>query len=232
MQKVYQPRHELKYFINEGDALALSRRLAGVMQRDWHADVRGEYMVRSLYFDDAWDSAYIDKLDGVAVRDKYRIRIYNCSAEAIFLERKRKLGDMIVKSSARISRRLCDRIIEGHPEGLERLGDPLLQDMFVQMRTRFLHPVVIVDYMREAFCCAAENTRVTFDRRLRTGYMGKDLFDSDLPTLSPLERDVAVLEVKYNRFLPQYIAMLLADTPCERSAISKYTLCRRFEPLG
>ena len=90
-------RHELKYYINPAELEALRRRLERVMRLDSHCKGGRAYNVRSLYFDDAFDSAYYDKLDGVMTRDKYRLRIYNHSDEVIFLERKRKLGDLIAK---------------------------------------------------------------------------------------------------------------------------------------
>jgi hypothetical protein len=43
---------------------------------------------------------------------------------------------------------------------------------------------------------------------------------------------VEILEVKFNNYLPGYIAGLLYDVEAERSAVSKYILCRRYEPLG
>ena len=91
-------RHELKYYINPAELEALGRRLARVMRLDSHCKGGRAYNVRSLYFDDAFDSAYYDKMDGVMTRDKYRLRIYNHSGEVIFLERKRKLGDLVQKS--------------------------------------------------------------------------------------------------------------------------------------
>jgi hypothetical protein len=43
---------------------------------------------------------------------------------------------------------------------------------------------------------------------------------------------VEILEVKFNNYLPDYINALLYGVEAERSAVSKYILCRRFEPLG
>ena len=43
--------------------------------------------------------------------------------------------------------------------------------------------------------------------------------------------NVEILEVKFDRYLPSYIGALLAGLNVDRSAISKYVLCRRFEPL-
>lgn len=226
-------RHELKYFINPAELEALRSRLLPVMTLDRHCVGGHPYVIRSLYFDDVDDSAYYEKVAGTQFRDKYRIRIYRYSDKEIFLERKRKLGDLIQKSSVRISRRLCDQIIDGDPRGLQNASDPLLQDMFVQMRLRLMRPKVIVDYQREAYLHPAENVRITFDLSLRSGLASKDLFNAHLPTVCPHEyANQEILEVKFDRYLPTYIVSLLEGIQCERSAVSKYVLCRRFEPLG
>ena len=228
----FPERHELKYFINKGDMIALGHRLGGLMKADAHADERGEYFIRSLYFDDAYNTAYYDKVSGVMGRDKYRIRIYNLSDQVIYLERKRKIGDLIKKSSVRISRKLCEQLMDGNPNSLLKANHPLLSDMYREMRTKLLKPVVLVDYTREVFLLPVENVRITFDKGLKTAVNSTDLFNPNLMTVSPLDDGHEILEVKYDHFLPDTVSALLADTPVIRSAISKYILCRRFEPLG
>jgi len=223
-------RHELKYYINSAEIAALRMRLFPVMELDFHCR-KGPYAIRSLYFDDAYDSAYYDKQSGVMHRDKYRIRIYNNSDEVIFLERKRKVGDLIQKSSVRITRRLAERLISGDPRGLQTSPNELMQDMFVQMRTKLLRPKVIVDYMREAWVHPVEDVRITLDMQLKTGLNSVDIFNPNILTVSPHDRDVEILEVKYNRAMPAHIGGLLHGLNAERSAISKYVICRKFEPL-
>ena len=175
-QKPIKMRHEQKYYISQGDAYYLSTLLSRTMQRDKNADQYGEYHIRSLYFDDCFNSAMSDKLDGVKNRHKYRIRIYNYSDKVIRLERKSKHGDYISKLSCGISRDLAEQIIAGDPYGLETLNHPLLQDVYRMMTTRLLRPAVIVDYIREAYIHPCEETRVTLDKQLRTGYLSSDLF--------------------------------------------------------
>ena len=225
-------RHELKYFINPAELEALRARLRGALEMDSHCVGGRPYVIRSLYFDDIEDSAFYDKQAGVMHRDKYRIRIYGYSDKAIFLECKRKMGDLIQKSSVRITRRLCDQLADGNPAGLYKSSNPLLQDMYVQMRTRLLRPRVLVDYAREAYLHPAEDVRITFDLGLRTGLHSRDLFNAGVPTVCPHDRNVEILEVKFNNYLPGHIAALLNGFEAERSAVSKYVLCRRFEPLG
>lgn len=222
-------RHELKYYIQQAELDVLRARLLPALDLDPHCR-RGPYKIRSLYFDDAFDTALRDKESGVLHRDKYRIRFYNNLTDVIYLERKRKQGDLIQKSSVRITPRLCEKLVEGDPRGLQTAQSPLIRDMFLMMRTRLLRPKVIVDYYREAYVYPVGDVRITFDTRLRTGLSSVDLFDPDIPTVCPHDRDVEILEVKFNSYLPDFISALLAGLSAERSAISKYVLARRFEP--
>lgn len=229
-QKTELPlRHEQKYYISQGDAYYLSTLLKRTMQPDRNADANGEYHIRSLYFDDCFNSAISDKIDGVMHRHKYRIRIYNFSDKKIRLERKSKRGDYISKLSCSISRDLAEQIIAGDAYGLETLKHPLLQDVYRMMTTYLLRPAVIVDYVREAYVHPCEETRVTLDKQLRTGYISSDLFNPQLPTFPCLDHDQTILEVKYNRRFPEYIVPIVSSIPTQRSAISKYTICRRYE---
>ena len=53
------------------DWALLRARMASVMERDANAGPGGEYHIRSLYFDDYWQSAYEEKELGVLTRRKY-----------------------------------------------------------------------------------------------------------------------------------------------------------------
>ena len=225
-------RHELKFFISPIQYQVLSRMLKATLNPDPNGDENNQYHIRSLYFDTAYDSALYDKINGTANRDKYRIRIYNFSDQMIRLECKSKFRDLISKRSVRITRDLAEQLISADPTGLESTASGLVSDTFREMRTNLLHPVVIVDYLREAYLHPAEEVRITFDMQLRSGLKSVDMFNPYLPTVPPFDHDEIILEVKYNQVLPPYIANLLTyalrDGAC-RSAISKYVYCRRFE---
>ncbi|MBR4235707.1 MAG: polyphosphate polymerase domain-containing protein [Clostridia bacterium] len=231
MRERMPERHEKKYYISASDLEGLRNRIARVLDYDPHADANGEYFIRSLYFDDVFDSAYYDKVDGAPARDKYRIRIYNMSDAVIFLERKRKAGELIQKSSVRITRELAQELINGNPTPLLKTGEPLLLEMYAEMRTKLLRAKVLVDYTREAFVHPAQNVRITFDKRLSCCPGSTDLFNKDLLSASVLDSAQEILEVKYDEYLPQFIAAVLADSSHEHCAVSKYVLCRGFEPL-
>ncbi|MDO5023030.1 MAG: polyphosphate polymerase domain-containing protein [Eubacteriales bacterium] len=224
-------RHELKYYISFSQYEVLRRMLAATLNPDPHADENNEYHIRSLYFDTVFDSALNEKIAGVSRRDKYRIRIYNLSDAVINMECKSKYDTLISKRSTRISRLVSEQIIATDPSGLENTSSGLLRDVFREMRLNFLHPVVIVDYVREAYLHPAEDIRITFDKQLRTGLNSIDLFNKNVPTIPVFPHETIILEVKFNRTLPPYISNILSLAAgwSTRSAISKYTFCRQYE---
>ena len=85
--------------------------------------------------------------------------------------------------------------------------------------------------MREAYVSPVEDVRITLDMRLRSGLSSVDIFNPDIPTVNPHDRDLEILEVKFNNYLPAHINRLLDGLDVERSAISKYMLCRKFESI-
>lgn len=227
-------RHELKYYISQSQYLILSKLLSQVLHPDTHADQNNEYHIRSLYFDTVFNEALYEKISGSADRNKYRIRIYNFSDKIIRMECKSKINVYISKRSTPISRELCEQLIAGDPTGLDQSSSGLMRDVFREMRIKLLKPVVVVDYVREAYVHPAEEVRITFDKQLRSGLNGTDIFNPHLPVFPPFKNpEQIILEVKYNRMLPPFISELIssAASTAHRSAISKYVICRQYEGL-
>ena len=222
-------RHELKYFINQGDYMLLSNALRRTMDADENADGYGEYHIRSLYFDDPFNTAFAEKFSGVDHRFKVRIRIYGLSDSVIKLERKEKDNGFISKQSIKLSRNECDMLIAGDYEFLLNRPEPFAHEMFREFATNLLKPCVIVDYVREAYTFPVEDVRITFDKDIRTGMRSTDLFNAHIPTYRVVDDYDMVLEVKFNQYLPTYIRSLLQLDAHARSAVSKYCLCRKFE---
>ena len=108
------------------------------------------------------------------------------------MECKTKVGSLISKRSISIPRLLAEQLIAGDPTGLERTRSGLLQDVFREMTLHLLHPVVIVDYVREAYLHPVEEVRITFDKQLHTGLNAVDLFEPDLPTIPPFDHEASI----------------------------------------
>ena len=224
-------RHELKYVISEGEHRILSRRLQSALPPDKYAARNGgEYFIRSLYFDDPYDTAISEKAGGIQVRDKFRIRIYNLSDRTIKLERKHKDGAYIQKSSLTITRAECDAIMSGQYGFLLERPEPFAGQMYGILRTRQLRPKVLVDYTREPYVYPIEDVRITFDKTIRTGMRSTELFSPEVPTYPVSElRNCMILEVKFNRYLPTYIQSLVQLGASQHVAASKYVFCRQYE---
>ena len=124
-------RHELKYLISYADKAELAVRLAPVLHLDPHAQ-QGGYFIRSLYFDDYWNTAYEEKDAGVLLRKKYRIRIYNCSDRSIKLERKKKFGSYIYKEAAPLTHAEFDAILAGDYDFLLHSPRRLCQEFYTE----------------------------------------------------------------------------------------------------
>ena len=219
-------RHELKYYINYFEMIALRKKVSSFLSLDKHATSPEGYNIRSLYFDGMHDHSLYDKNDGLFGREKYRIRIYNENDAIIKLERKSKYGDFISKESAPLTRIEYDGILRGEYVCLKDRTEVLVQDFYRALEFRQFQPRVIVDYTREAYVYEPGNVRITFDKELRAGISGIDLFDRNIVYQEILYPEQVILEVKYDDFLPDVIRQLLQPERLTRSAISKYVLCR------
>ncbi len=221
-------RHELKFFVNPHQYYLIRNRLRDLMEQDKHVGPEGEYHIRSLYFDDIDNTALHEKLGGIRDRSKYRIRIYNRSDNVIHFEKKIKFKDYIAKLKEPLTREMYNAIIGGDYSGLKGLGKPLLEDIHNQMHTRLLRPKVIVDYVREPFVCPHGNVRITFDKELRTGLHAIDIFDPALRPVRAIDHELIIMEVKYDEYIPAYIAIALQLEGLTRQSASKYVLCRKY----
>jgi len=194
------------------------------MKIDSHATDDG-YEIRSLYFDDYYNSAYHQKLMGVFARKKWRIRIYNYSDDRIALERKKKQGNYIFKESAVITRAEFDKIMEEDYSFLLAKEKNLYKEFYAECIMNRLRPKVIVDYNRIPLVLDEGTVRITFDGDIRAAVGSFDIFDSGLPCLPAIEEGYVVLEVKYTEFLPRMIQKVIPSDGQEFTAFSKYVAC-------
>lgn len=206
----------------------LRARLNVVLRPDAH-QTGAVYCIRSLYFDDARDSALRENEDGVDARRKFRIRIYNGDASHMNLEIKEKLHGYTKKTGCPLTREQADRILAGRPRALRpvpRAAEPAGRGNAAEPAA----PVVIVDYERTAYVGRLGNVRITLDQNIAGSADAGQFFDPR-PALHPiLPPGQHVLEVKFDEFLPAPIADVLELGEMQRISFSKYTLCR--EALG
>ena len=218
-------RVEDKYLCSERDMLLLESRLKIVMRPDITAGGK-PYQITSLYFDDRNDTCFRTSEDGVSERKKYRIRIYNHFADLIKLEVKYKEYNRVFKRSKVISRQDAEKLMAGEcvEDPHESMDNPVT--LFnLAIKNDLLRPRMIVDYTRTAYTFSPGNVRITFDRNLRAS---RDIggFPDGGVTYIPIRDPDRILEVKYDEFLPGFIARLLEFGNMNQTACSKYRLAR------
>lgn len=219
-----QYRHEWKHEVSLSDCITLRQRLRAVAEADAHAR-DGRYQIRSLYFDTPRDRALREKLDGVDRREKFRIRYYDGDASLIRLEKKSKLRGLGTKASAELTAREAQAIADGDWDWMLSSGRPLVVELYSKMRCQGLRPRTIVDYTREPFVYGPGNVRVTLDYDLRTGLGGTDFLNPDCVTV-PVVGAAAILEVKWDAYLPGIIQDAVQLPGRRAGAFSKYAACR------
>lgn len=219
-------RSELKYLINKMDHLILSSKLKSVLKVDPHAK-DGSYLVKSVYFDDFSDNAWLDNLMGASEREKFRIRYYNNDPSYICLEKKVKVLTKGTKLITRISQKQAQAMIESRYEILKDEKDPLLRDFYLKTKQTGLRAKVIVTYRREPYLHEAGNVRITLDHAIGNSLDVKRFFDPTL-TMVPQLSQQCLLEVKFDRYLPEVVRALIQVPDTIQTAHSKYSISRLF----
>lgn len=217
-------RHEWKHALNVQDLLILRSRLRAVMEPDPHA-IGGCYLIRSLYFDNPDDKALREKLDGVNLREKFRIRYYNGDSSVIHLEKKSKRSGLGTKYSADLSAEEAQKLVDGELDWMMDSGRPLVQELYCKMRYQGMRPKTIVDYTREPFIFRPGNVRVTLDYDIRTGLSCTDFLNPDAVTIPAGDAPI-LMEVKWDEYLPDVIRAAVSVPDRRVGSFSKYAQCR------
>ena len=217
-------RHEWKHEINKAQMMAIRSRISAVAKTDPHT-IDGKYLIRSLYFDNLNDKALREKIDGVNMREKFRIRYYNGDTSLIHLEKKSKINGLGTKFSANLTAKQAGKIVDGDISWMLESDNSLIRELYAKMRYQGLRPMTIVDYTREPFIYAPGNVRVTFDYDIRTGLEYTDFLNVNCVTVTAGDAPI-IMEVKWDAYLPAIIKDLVQEPGVRAGSFSKYAQCR------
>lgn len=224
MQEVL--RSEKKFMINVADFIGKSHELQQLLHEDPHNGTHG-YIIRSLYFDTEYDGDFFDKECGMEVRKKLRLRVYGPNSESAALEMKQKQGDQQLKRSLRLRREDAQRLAACDYTPLLNYSEPFAAECYVLMNSRCYRPRTVIQYRRKAFVARENSIRITFDHQIDATAGRFDLFDPKLIMNPVMDRSLAVLEVKYNGFLLDYIKEMLGSLGKSELSVSKYCMARQ-----
>ena len=225
-------RYEIKYLVPRNRLVELRRAIAPMVSLDKHAigyEEKG-YTVRSIYLDTPDLTYYFEKIEGIKIRKKLRIRGYNQAEDSknVFLEIKRKDGGCIAKERSSIPRDALDGDLESwirtQDENSKNSTVPFRAFSYYLYRNR-LKPVNLVVYEREAFEGNADpSLRITFDKDLRSKLLPpySTLYsEKDLKLIRP---GYFILEVKYSHVFPSWLTPILSHFKLHKQALSKYVM--------
>lgn len=218
-------RHEWKYLLDCSTFRLMKSRVEHLVKKDPHAGQRGVYTVRSLYFDDYYNSAYNEKYASILDRKKYRIRVYDYSDVVIHLERKLRSDQFVHKDILPLTREDAQKIFAGDFRHLLKNASPLARIFYFECVSNLLRPRVVVDYEREPYMVEAGSVRITFDQNIRAGMENLDIFNRNMAMVEALPPGMCIMEIKFSEFLPRIIRDIMPAAFTARAALSKYVFC-------
>ena len=124
MEEVF--RQEKKYLISMEEFYRAGGQFGALLHEDPHNGAHG-YRIRSLYFDTLSDRDFHEKEDGVELRRKLRLRLYDPRGDFAMLEMKQKQGMYQKKRSLRLARADAQRVARGDYTPLAESTDPFAQ---------------------------------------------------------------------------------------------------------
>ena len=225
-------RREYKYFVPLENLEPIRNRIMKNMKHDPYSEVRPNknYCVRSIYFDTSRMLFYHEKIEGLKVRKKLRVRVYNnLEPNAVaFLEIKRKIDKYIYKERVRIPLAETVNLTNGAHLQLSNRDISFLEtatlEKFKYLTKRLnLQPQVLITYEREAFVGLDDPTvRVTLDMNVRSyphPFLEEIYREDDFNTIDDKN---FILEVKFNWKMPVWARNIIRDFRLRVQAISKY----------
>ncbi|MBK7104660.1 MAG: polyphosphate polymerase domain-containing protein [Ignavibacteriae bacterium] len=230
-------RLEYKFLVNSEILDSLRKKILPFVEFDpfTMGSTDNEYTVRSIYFDSSNFDYYNEKIEGIKIRKKLRIRSYDTEADnnLVFLEIKNKYDNFIGKNRAALLYHDLKNLLETKSIETYTLTNNGFANSYRDGEKFFHHvyksglkPIILIVYDREAFFSKFDNSlRITFDKNLRFYEYPKidNLYrDEDLEMAIP---NNFVMEIKFNNGYPKWLQDIIHEFNLIRRSVSKYTIC-------
>jgi len=227
-------RYEIKYLIPDELAAQIREHISPYTEVDPYAAERSDqqYTVRSIYFDTSRLDFYYDKIDGLKVRKKLRLRVYNEFADdaPAFLEIKRRYARVVVKERivlplGEVIPLLTDRSMPDLTFEQSFNGKKVIGRFFYNLISKDLKPTALITYEREAYVGRMDDrVRVTLDKNARSCMFPdlNHLFD-DVDLRSFTDGQI-ILEMKFSGYMPRWFRNVVSRLGLRAQSVSKYCL--------
>ncbi len=218
-------RFELKYLISYAQVAAFVRSLDPYVKTDANSEEERGYPIHSVYWDsDEW-TLFWEKIEGLKDRRKLRVRRY-AGADYAFVEIKHRTDRTLQKRRTKLPLDTVLRTFRWADDSLddsETLADPVINEALYLKYTHRLRPRMAISYRRHAYFGRFEpSLRITVDTRVQYHPKETDIaapFETGSYVLDPR---IAILEIKFNDRVPDWLVRTVASHGLEMTRMSKF----------
>ncbi len=237
MDTLHFERYEYKYIVPDDMTAAIRSFIRPYTLPDEHAAVATDrrYSIYNLYLDTPDLAIYRSSVNDDLDRFKLRIRWYDSSAAGpFFCEVKRKIQRVVIKDRARISLDDFHALVRGEPVSIfEHQGGKNFVDFIGRTERMGTLPRVFCRYTREAYeSLFGDYARLTIDREMSFQRVTAGELCPDPKAWNSIDswqdmdrvRNGMLIELKFTRDFPRWMADLVAEFDLERTGYSKYVI--------
>jgi hypothetical protein len=204
------------------------------MQVDPHVKnlQKNEYVVRTLYYDTPDLRFYYEKIDGINIRKKIRIRVYDEYFQNVtgFLEIKRRINNIIAKERIQLPFSEIEQMVQFPERQTFNLSDTqngrkVVSKFLYNILRDDLRPTVLIVYERAPYVGLLDNEeRLTIDSNVHASPFPDidEIFTDSGRVL--LAAGWSVLEFKFNRFMPKWMRSITREFGLMHCSVSKYCM--------
>ena len=225
-------RYEFKYFVSNNIANSIFEIAQNFMNLDKFASnaKNKSYFVRSLYFDNSQYDNFFEKVDGMQVRKKYRLRTYENrfnNKSNFYLEMKGRKQDRIIKKRVKIKNEDLEYFYSFKNMNKLHLkyNNDLINDFIFSEKRKKIKPKILVDYSRKPLINKyGLYFRLTFDTNIVVS-KSNNLFN-EKSFFFPIKYcpGSTILEVKFERSIPAWFHRVIQSFGLNRRSISKFVI--------
>ena len=225
-------RYEFKYFLTKKVANEIKEHVNKFMILDKYAnfDLKNSYFVRSVYFEDNFNSNFDEKINGYRIRKKFRLRYYNKNIQTgpIFLETKGRNLERTYKRRIKINlsdvetikeKKFVFNLLQKYPQSVP------IHDFVFEFYKKQLKPKIIIDYEREPYTNKhGLYFRLTFDQNLSCINLNNRFENTSKNQKTLCRAGYTILELKFDRSIPLWFHRIIQSYNLKRESISKFVL--------
>ena len=236
MVQRYFNRFEIKYQISMPEREKLIDNFKPFMELDPHVMKNFKnYEVRSVYFDSPLKRAYFEKIHGIKIRVKLRIRYYPDfqvgEEELVFIELKRKINEHVSKSRIIVPFDDAFDVIDNSTQKAKEFyknasleDKQKLNDIWYLYNRYNLKPVCMVWYHRQPYISKIEKGRfrITFDMGIKVRNHNFDLHTGGTGGKYVIAPQICVMEIKFTNFIPAWAVRIVQMNNVIQEKMSKF----------